>query len=199
MKTMLAVAVAMFLYVGCGNTATNYNGDTSWMNEDTFVGDNTDNMAEPDGFAHLKEMEEWALKCGLLWPVDAWFICNLISLDEPLGPCQLDWDHESCRASCFTSTHGFDNATVEDISTKCEQTPDDGWAPGCDPPWPDGTGVTCQLDEDFIVDFCVLSWDKSSCTASCWNPNTSSNVFWDCPAEAVSTPYPNGAGCSPFY
>ncbi len=201
MKTALAMAVAMamFLVVGCGNTATDYNSDTNWgSKDDMFAADDTfyaDSIVGQDESAPpFKEVEEWALECGLLWPVDAWFICNFVGIDEPIGPCQLEWDHESCKASCFTSTHGFDNATVEKISTECEQTEGDGWATGCDPPIQDGTIITCTIpEEEYFIDFCELLWNKSECTASCWASDTQTFPFQGASAEAVST------YCHPVY
>lgn len=212
MRKILTMA-ALFWLVGCGDTIINNYGDPDKVAEDDmFAEDNTsyaDNMVEPDKSVPLTDAEEWAYGCNPPFPDGTMIECGFKRVFY--NPCPIEWNKKECTAKCDPpdGSWGFEDKTPKEVSESCVvynppkedvvETDVEEWAPGCDPPWPDGTHLKCKLDEDFIVDFCVLSWDKSSCTASCWNPDTSSNVFWDCPAEALSTPYPNGAGCSLKY
>ena len=82
-----------------------------------------------------------------------------------------------------------------DESTPPIEDVEEEWAPGCNPPWPDGTKLHC---DEFWIDFCELLWDKGSCTASCWDPNDMSlPVFRGTSPEAVPAQWPDGFGCSP--
>lgn len=220
MKTM-AVAAAMFWFVGCGDTI-NYNyGNPDWVaKKDTFVENDTfytDNTVEPDSHIPLTDVEEWAPGCNPPFPDGMWVACKLYC-SEPceegqdqyiwVGPCQLVWDKSSCTASSSPNSPSdgecwYINGYRPELFNDCiqvdppkedivEETDVEEWAPGCDPPWPDGTGVSCK-DGDFVVDFCQLSWDKSSCTASCWDFEYSSNAFEGATPEAVS------ALCHPIY
>mgnify|MGYP001558668982 CR=1 FL=1 len=222
-KILVIIGLILFVWLvtKCGDTNIYNYGNPDVVAKNDAAEDNTsyaDNTVEPDSYTPpLKDVEEWAEGCYQPWPDGTWVECLFNALDTDgqykdiqIGPCLISWDKKNCTlwispddGSCY-GIGGLSNTFIANHCTPVDDPPEEEtdteeWAcnhywPDGTPYWPDGTGLTC-VNETYNIDYCVLKWDKSSCTASCWNPEWSHNSFENVQAETVFAPPPDGYGC----
>ncbi len=170
MKT-LVMAVAMFWFVGCGNTATNY---------DISVGEHDFQDYRGDGGG--EEGKEKAYGCDSLFAKGAWVSCYLqdFGINTDSCQCQLIWNDETCVPLCLDANgknkfKDIEITAMEMVSYVCKPSynPAEGmegeWADGCCPPFPEKTWVICSNPFVGQIGPCQLEWDKQTCRASCFD------------------------------